>query len=105
KSYILNEMGENYPVLYMDYPLTKSDLRGNNGGIKTLSETSVLLDYRSYINESSSIDVVKDINHIQFCAVLREWDESYSKGHRNPTFDRLMIETWKQRVNDLLIES
>jgi len=105
KSYILNEMGDDYPVVYMDYHLTKEDLKGNNGGLRTLSETSVLLDYRSVLNESSNLDVVKDIGHIQFCALLREWDESYSSGHRNPTYDRLMIESWKTRVYDLLTEA
>jgi hypothetical protein len=104
KSYILNEMGDNYPVVYMDYPVTKQDLRGNNGGIRTLSETSIVLDYRSYLNESTSIDVITEMSHIQFGALLREWDENYRAGHRNHTYDRLVIESWKTRVHDLLTE-
>jgi hypothetical protein len=105
KSYILNEMGDNYPIVYTDYLISTKDLQGNNGGIRTLSETSVLLDYRSYLNESTTLNVVKDMDHIQFCAVLREWDEGYTAGHRNPTYDRLMIESWKHRVNALLTEN
>jgi len=104
KSYIMNEMGEDYPILYTDYPLSKDDLKSNNGGIKTLSETSVIVDYRGYLNECSNIDVINNIEHIQFCAVLREWDENYRNGYRNITYDRLMIESWKQRVYELLTE-
>lgn len=104
KSYILNEMGENYPVMYMDYTISRKNLRGNNGGIRTLSETSVVMDYRSHLNECSNIDIISNIDHIQFCALLREWDENYTNGHRNITYDRLMIETWKNRVYDLLTE-
>jgi hypothetical protein len=105
KSYIINEMGENYPVLYMDYPVSSKDLKKNNGGIKTLSETSIILDYRNTLNECSSLDVVSNMEHIQFCALLREWDENYMNGHRNITYDRLMIESWKSRVYDLLTEN
>jgi len=105
KSYIINEMGENYPVIYMDFPISSKNLRGNNGGIKTLEGTSVIMDYRSAFNECTTLDVINEMEHIEFCALLREWDENYCKGHRNLAYDRLMIESWKQRVHSLLTEN
>lgn len=103
KSCILNEESmSSHPLVYMDYPVLKESLSKNNGGINKLTEsTSIILDYNQNLNESVYMNTVNNHEHIQFCAILREWDEGYRNGIRNRTYDRLMIESWKTRVSQI----
>jgi hypothetical protein len=102
KSFILNE-DVDFPVLYTDFHITSQDLNSNNGGIKRIQE-SILLKYDNSLNESAELIPLKNFEHIQFAALLREWTENYENGHRNLVYDRLMIESWHSRIIELLQE-
>jgi hypothetical protein len=108
KSFIINEdipdsEYDGYTLAYDDFPVPTSNLRINNGGLNECV-TSPLLKYNGAVNEASHIGPATNIQHIQFCSLLREWNELYVQGVRNPGYDRLMIESWKT-YSDFLQES
>jgi len=100
KSVILNEDND-YPLMYPRYTAETSILSKNNGGIVKIKDFS-LVNYNNRLNECSELNPVNEVEHIQFCALLREWDQLYMNGHRNSVYDHLMIESWRSRVNNLM---
>lgn len=99
KSFILNEdiPGDEYggyTIAYDDFPAATASLRTNNGGLNECV-VSPILKYNGALNEASQIGPATNIQHIHFCSLLREWNELYVQGIRNPGYDRLMIESWK----------
>lgn len=99
KSFIINEdmPGEEfrrYPAFYNDYKASNTSLHLNNGGLNE-SSRSILLAYNGSLNEAAYLGPVQNFHHVQFAIVLREWNEHYVNGLRNPVYDRLMIESWK----------
>ena len=58
-----------------------------------MCEDPILLAYDGSINECAALEPIKEVEHIQFAALLREWNELYNNGIRNVPYDRLMIES------------
>lgn len=104
KSMVMHEGSiDEFPLFYLDAP--RLNLTANNGGINSLNESvNILRDYHGSMNEATSLNPVDNMEHIMFCGMLREWYEGYAKGHRNYTYDRLMIESWQAR-SIVLLES
>lgn len=103
KSAIMNDDEEFFPIMYTDFPVLTKDLSKNNGGVQ-LMEQSPLIKYDNSLNESCSLNPMNELEHIQFATLLREWNEGYVNCLRNYTYDRLIIESWKTRVEQLLEE-
>jgi len=104
KSVIINEDEEedcDYVLMYRDYNANTNLMNANNGGI-TESSAPILLVYDGSLNETAALNPVVDRDHIQFSAILREWNELYVNGHRDLYYDRLMIESWTEYAQTLM---
>jgi len=100
KSIIMNP-DSNYALIYLRFTPTTNDLSRNNGGINRLKDFDIT-KYNNTLNESAIIDPISDITHVEFCSILREWNELYTTYHRNPVYDNLMVESWRRKVISLL---